>query len=1088
MSVLILTRDRVETFLVAHIRTWGLVSVIALSAAILIVLLIAIFVWNRTLRIRVEQKTADLERKAAEIRELNEQLRISNEELQTSNEEYESANEELQLLNDDLNERNARLAEAAEQMRALKDFSEKVIAAVPSALIVVDRHLKILSANNNYYSTFPRVPDKVEGAFLSDALPPSLLYDYDIVRKMQEVVQTSAPIRIPAASYTDDDQVEHFLDVYLCPLASELKGDGKAANVLLVIDDITRMKSLENEIVARERYLSNLVTNSIVAVMAADRNVHFTLFNEGAERLLSVSSEEMLGVPVRKIFAREEDFRKILERIGWREKVEDHESEFLTREGHKIEVILFATSLQNEKGELTGYLFIGIDVRERKRVERNLIRTNKELSTLYAVGRTLSSSTPIDERLQQVVEQVTAAFGCQVGALALFDPSDMFRSERVCAVGSQHLTSEESLHEVVGIITDRLRAEQKPILTMTLGDDLHVLRRFKSAPDNGSLMGVPLCCPGTKMIGSLSAVKADGPPFDSHDLDLLSSLGRQIAVAVENEELYARQKENVSRLRALVNATRLVGSVLNPAGVLDALPGQVMQIVPCCCSAVLRYGPETHSFSFLAVKFAGAIRGLEKEASFSADGSPIEELLKSWQPCFCSADDQRDCPVRKPFVEARVRSCLCMPVAFDGSAGLLVVGRDNRRPMADTELHIISDLLAHASLSVKNASLYTALQTAYADLKKAQDAMVKAEKYRAIGELSAGVAHDFNNALSIILGRAQHLMTVTNNKQILKGLKSIESASRDAANTVRRMQQFSRAITQRPYSRVDANEIVTQVLETIEPRRKELAELAGVHVDVVRKLQNAESISGNGGELREALTNVVFNAIEAMPQGGTLTVATGVRGNHVFIEIRDTGVGMPPEVQEKVFQPFFTTKPDGMGLGLSLVYGTVKRHGGQIEIASQPNKGTTATLLFPIDVSASEVREGTQPILTRKATILIVDDNIEVTRTLSQMLESASHQVMSVADGQEGIRRYRESEFDVVITDIGMPGISGWEVSKAIRAYDPSAKIILITAWGVQLDQGQIEQSGASLVIPKPFDKARILSAIERLLSGTPSR
>jgi CheY-like chemotaxis protein len=193
---------------------------------------------------------------------------------------------------------------------------------------------------------------------------------------------------------------------------------------------------------------------------------------------------------------------------------------------------------------------------------------------------------------------------------------------------------------------------------------------------------------------------------------------------------------------------------------------------------------------------------------------------------------------------------------------------------------------------------------------------------------------------------------------------------------------------------------------------------------------------------------------------------------------------MPPDVQEKVFQPFFSTKADGMGLGLSLVYGTIKRHSGQIKIKSRPKKGTAVTLLFPIDLSAGEVREPAQPYVTRKATVLIVEDNPEVTGTLCQMLEGASHKVTAVTDGEEGIEKYRESKFDIVITDIGMPGLSGWEVSKAIKAHDPDARIIFITAWGVQLEPERIKESGASLVIQKPFEKSKILSAIENLLGG----
>jgi len=1062
------------------------VALVVLGAAILIVLLTTIFLWNRTLRIRVEQKTAELERRAAEIKELNEQLKISNEELQTSNEEFESANEELQLLNDDLNEKNARLAQATERMRALKDFNEKVIAAVPSVLLVVDEHLKILSANDKYYSTFPHFLEKAEGAFLADSLPHSLLSEHDIIHACGVVARTSKPARLPDVSYVDDQQVEHFLDISVCPVPSEAGGEGQASDVLLVINDVTETKSLQHEITARERYFRDLVNNSIVAIMATDGEGNVTLFNEGAEKLLGSSSEQMLRTPTSRVFSCEADFHTILEQLKGQAKVEDHETEFVGRDQEKIEVSLFATSLRSEEAELIGHLIIAIDIRERKRSERSLIRTNRELSTLYAVGQTLSSSTAIDQRLRQVVEQVTAAFNCQICALAVCNPEDVPRVEKVYATGAQHFSTEEIPNEPFETMNRRILGRGGAIFDTSLLEDPDLSRIVTGLQDNGSFICVPLSA-GTKLTGSLTVIKLDAPSFHSEDVDLLCSIGQRVAMAIENEKLYTREKENVSRLRALVNATRVIGSALDPEAVLDAITSQVVHIIPCGHAAVLSYNAKENSFSVVAGKINGKASALKKGMSFTARGNPLEELVKISEPCSCSAEGEKECPIRQAVLDAGVNSCVCMPMSLDDSPGLLALGEPARRSLTDMELHILSDFVAHASLSIKNARLYTELQTAYADLKKAQDAMVKAEKYRAISELSAGVAHDFNNALSIILGRAQFLKSVTQEKAVLKGLESIENASRDAASTVKRMQQFSRTVSQKPFSRVDVNEMVRQVLETIEPRRKELAEVGDVQLDAVRKLQKVKPISGDTSELREALTNVVFNAMEAMPRGGKLTVRTGTRRDNVFIEVKDTGVGMPPEVQKKVLQPFFTTKADGMGLGLSLVYGTVKRHNGQIEINSEPDKGTAVTLLFPIDLSANEVRETPEPYLTRKGTILIVDDNPEVIQTLRQVLESASHEVMAVTEGEEGIKKYRESKFDIVITDIGMPGISGLEVSRTIKAHDPAAKVLLITAWGVQLDQKQIEESGASLVIQKPFEKARILSAIEELLLSAPS-
>ena len=1054
----------------------------AAAAIVLIAFFTILFLWNRTLRLRVEQRTCELEKKSAEIRQLNEQLRISNEELQTSNEEYESANEELQLLNEDLNKRNVRLAETMEETRALKDFNEKVIAAVPSALLVLDQHLRVLTANESYYASFPGLLAKPEGAALTEALPLSFLRETDLIRRAESVARGHSSLRLPDVCWVDDQGNERFFNVTLSPVAGATAGEGRTGNVLLLMDDVTQRKRLEQEIEARERYLRKLVDNPLVIVLTTDENGAVTLFNHGAERLLGHSAEEMRGTPAAGIFSDEADFRVIRERLESQEKVENYETTLTGQGGEKIEVTVFATTLRDENEDGIGYLLIGIDVREKKQAERNLLLTNRELMTLYSIGQMVTSSAPLEERLQAVVEKVREAFECRVSALTLRDAEDARRVEKVYAAGDEPFPKGAALSNALEAAMQRHVSQRSVFLSGALSEDADVAAAFDELREGESFVSVPLSV-GAETVGCLMIVKVLRPAVVDRDVGLLSSIGQRIAMAVENDRLYAREKENASRLQAVVNATRAIGSVLDPEGVLEAITAQVGNVVSCTYAAILSYGAEKRRLS--VVSYSGKKESLAATTgmSFSTEGALIERVLKSSQVCRCSTSDETKCPLKEAILDMGVSSCLCVPLRFDDTVALLTLGQSNGRRITDMELQILFDFVAHASLSVKNAHLYTKLQEAYANLQRAQDSMIKAEKYRAIGELSAGVAHDFNNALSIILGRAQHLITVSRNQVLLKGLKSIENASRDAAGIVQRMQQFSKSVPRKPFSRIAVNDIVRQVLETIEPRRKELAELRGVRIDAVSRLPKVKPISGDAGDLREALTNVVFNAMEAMPQGGRLTVTTGIRGDSVFIEVEDTGVGMSPKVREKALQPFFTTKPEGTGLGLSLVHGAVKRHNGQIEIRSEPGKGTAVTLLFPIDFSTSEVREPAEPYLTRKGRILIVDDNPEITQALRETLEEASHEVMAVTTGEEGIRMCRETSFDIVITDVGMPGISGLETSRAIRALRPTTRIILMTAWDVRLSPQQMEESAASLAIQKPFEKARILSAIEELLS-----
>jgi CheY-like chemotaxis protein len=231
---------------------------------------------------------------------------------------------------------------------------------------------------------------------------------------------------------------------------------------------------------------------------------------------------------------------------------------------------------------------------------------------------------------------------------------------------------------------------------------------------------------------------------------------------------------------------------------------------------------------------------------------------------------------------------------------------------------------------------------------------------------------------------------------------------------------------------------------------------------------------GNPSELREVLTNIIFNAVDAMPKGGKLTIVTQPQAEDwVEVRITDTGIGMTEEVKNRVFDPFFTTKGvTNSGLGMSVSYGIVKRHGGEILIESEPGKGTTFILHLPTGYGEEAVVEkGVVPVReSRQARILVIDDEDSVRDVLSRMLKTKGHQVVVASDGEEGIERFRSESFDLVLTDLGMPKLSGWDVGKTIKGINPKIPIAMITGWGVELDREKLSESGIDLIVCKPFN------------------
>jgi PAS domain S-box-containing protein len=374
--------------------------------------------------------------------------------------------------------------------------------------------------------------------------------------------------------------------------------------------------------------------------------------------------------------------------------------------------------------------------------------------------------------------------------------------------------------------------------------------------------------------------------------------------------------------------------------------------------------------------------------------------------------------------------------------------------------------------------------------KRMEEQLLQAEKLRALGEMASGVAHDFNNALAAILGNAQILLYTVKEEGSKDALRTIEKVAKDSAQTVRRLQDFTRKSVHKELFKLDVNALIKDAVEITRPKWKDDVQGRGIDIEMVTNFEEIPAVAGSASELREVITNMIFNAIEAMPMGGKIDLRTFWRKEKVYIQISDTGMGMTEEVRKKVFEPFFTTKPfTNTGLGLSMSYGIVKRFGGEIEVESKIGHGTTFTIILPIELEGKE--ELVAPSLTRggkKARILVIDDEENVRSVLSRMLSQVSHRVTVAKDGGEGLRLFREREFDMVLTDLGMPGMSGWEVCKAIKRMSSQIPVGMITGWGMELDQTKKEESGVDFVISKPFDFNQILKVVDETMKSSRKR
>jgi PAS domain S-box-containing protein len=370
--------------------------------------------------------------------------------------------------------------------------------------------------------------------------------------------------------------------------------------------------------------------------------------------------------------------------------------------------------------------------------------------------------------------------------------------------------------------------------------------------------------------------------------------------------------------------------------------------------------------------------------------------------------------------------------------------------------------------------------------KKAEEQLLQTEKLRAVGEMASGVAHDFNNALAAILGNTQLLLYTTHDEELKETLKIIEKVAKDSGQTIRRLQDFTRKRVDQEIFKIDVNSVIKDSMEMTKPKWKDEPQSRGIRIEMVSNLEEIPSVSGNGAELREVITNMIFNAIEAMPEGGKIEIRTFKKRRNVFIQISDSGIGIAEEAERKIFEPFFTTKPfTNTGLGLSMSYGIIKRFGGEIEVESKVGQGTTFTIILPIGGEEKEEAVSPQPIRKgRKAHILVIDDDEFVRSVLSRTLTQANHQVTLAENGEKGVRVFKEGKFDIVLTDLGMPGISGWEVCRIIKEINPQIPVGMITGWGVDKNRTEMEEHGLDFFISKPFDFNQILNVVSETMAS----
>lgn len=668
---------------------------------------------------------------------------------------------------------------------------------------------------------------------------------------------------------------------------------------------------------------------------------------------------------------------------------------------------------------------------------------------LARMNQMVNASSTISDLLQAIVQETAATFESAHAAVLLWE-GNKFRIGHSIGLADA-ATNAEFLQNPGDTLSMRALIERQPLaISNTEGTELRL-----PILENGAV-------PASLIVGPIQ----QGETWRG-------------AVAVYFETPRLAPPEEISLLAAFANQ---VGIALQKADLFEQIAAQRRQLQSIFDNApvsIVLFDPD---FRVVAINQT-AVDHYWGEKPYSPIGRDYREVFHDVPPNLFP-NVKRGQPFHASHYLYRLAS------GRDGICDVSVI------PVRDETQQVVGLLL----LSFEVTELVQARQeaeNALTEVRAAQTQMVQMEKMRAIGELASGVAHDLNNALMAVLGYTELAEESLDDPESLQSsLNVIKKAASDASSTVKRLQNFARQRAMAHGEPTDVNQVVQDVIQMTRPRWRDEAQKQGRHYTIETRLAELPILLAEASGLREVLINIVHNAVDAMQTGGTLTLETrtaeGANGQEIQIEVGDTGKGMTPEVAARIFDPFFTTRGiEGTGLGLAVSWTIIQRHGGHISVDSAPGQGTRFTLHLPLSALQYEAREeGAGKQENEKvagARILVVDDEPVVASILTSILTRRGYAVMAVNDAKEALRRLREpgANFQLLLTDHGMPGMTGLELLAEVRRGGPKIPVVMLTGWGESLLLNNSPEERPDALLGKPINQADLLEEIGKALKSS---
>jgi signal transduction histidine kinase/CheY-like chemotaxis protein len=564
-----------------------------------------------------------------------------------------------------------------------------------------------------------------------------------------------------------------------------------------------------------------------------------------------------------------------------------------------------------------------------------------------------------------------------------------------------------------------------------------------------------------------------------------------------------RLQTQLERLNLLDQLTRAIGERLDLDSIYQVVVRRLEDNLPVDFGCVCLYDPAAEVLTVTRVGVRSEPLAMElamkEQVRIPIDQNGLSRCVRGhlvYEPDL----SRMDFPFPQRLFRGGLHAVVFAPLQVESQVfGVLIAARSKPESFSSGDCEFLRQVSEHVALAAHQAEVYEALQRAYDDLRQTQQTILQQERLRALGQMASGIAHDINNAISPVALYTDILLETEPNlsAQTRRYLETTQRSIEDVAHTVARMREFYRqSEPQLVLAPVNLSELVEQVVDLTRARWRDMPLERGFVIQLNSELtEGLAPAAGVESEIREALTNLVFNAVDAMPEGGTLTLRTQTvsrpsKSKYVAVEVTDSGIGMSEETRRRCLEPFFTTKGErGTGLGLAMVYGIARRHNAEIEIESALGKGTTMRMLFPeANVSPAGLGQSITPdAIPSRLRILVVDDDPLLIKSLRDALDTDGHVVTTANGGKEGIEAFQQAisrgeHFAAVITDLGMPYVDGRKVSSAIKAASPLTPVILLTGWGQRLIEEGDAPSDVDRVLNKPPKLRELRAALAELV------